>query len=68
MPGDAIVEQAKGVLTLRFGISSYEHAQPTDDTDETREVREASPTRHRRWRYSSAVEAARHLRRPGTRA
>lgn len=43
------------------------HAQHPDDTHEAREEPETSSTGHRRWRYSSAVEAARHLRRPGSR-
>ncbi len=42
-------------------------AQHPDDTDEAREERETSSTGHRQWRYSSAVEAARHLRRAGDR-
>lgn len=44
------------------------HAQPTDETDEAREERETSTSGHRQWRYSSAVEAARHLRRTGIRS
>lgn len=44
--------------------SQTHHAE---DTDEVGEEHEGSSSGHRQWRYSSAVEAARHLRTTGSR-